>query len=179
MGTAHDVRGNRGFCGATDTYVSTVRGATMSRGVTVPLVTALEAIWLAIQQRHPDVPDVVLTLGAGSLGERAGHLRLGHFAANRWQHGENERLPELFVGGGRLQRRPVEILGTLLHEAAHAAASKTPPGKAASTAPGSSSSARNSASRWRKPTPSDGTAPACPRRPPRTTARKSTSSPPY
>lgn len=94
----------------------------MSSGVTLPLVTALEAIWLAIQERHPDVPDVVLTLGAGSLGERAGQLRLGHFAADRWQHGEHERLPELFVGGEGLQRRPVEILGTLLHEAAHAVA---------------------------------------------------------
>lgn len=68
------------------------------------------------------MPDVILTLGAGSLGERAGQLRLGHFAADRWQHGENERLPELFVGGEGLQRRPVEILGTLLHEAAHAVA---------------------------------------------------------
>jgi hypothetical protein len=32
------------------------------------LVAALEVAWSGIQDRHPDVPDVVVTLGAGSLG---------------------------------------------------------------------------------------------------------------
>lgn len=104
-----------------DTYVSTCSGAAVSESITLPLVAALETAWSAIQHRHRDVPDVVLTLGAGSIGER-GALRLGHFAAARWQHGEAERLPELFVGGEGLQRTPAEILGTLLHEAAHGVA---------------------------------------------------------
>ena len=44
--------------------------------------------------------------------------RLGHFAAARWRAGPDE-VPELFVGGEGLERGPNELLGTLLHEAAH------------------------------------------------------------
>jgi hypothetical protein len=84
------------------------------------LITALDRTWAAIQERHPDVPSVVLTLGAGSGGSRG--LKLGHFAADRWQRGEG-RLPELFVGGEGLARGGRDVLGTLLHEAAHGVAS--------------------------------------------------------
>jgi hypothetical protein len=84
------------------------------------LVTALDRTWVAIQDRHPDVPSVVITLGAGSGGARG--LKLGHFAADRWQRGEG-RLPELFVGGEGLARGGRDVLGTLLHEAAHGVAS--------------------------------------------------------
>src|ERR1700733_5971927 len=84
------------------------------------LVTALDRTWAAIQHRHPDVPSVVITLGAGSGGTRG--LKLGHFAADRWQRGEG-RLPELFVGGEGLARGGRDVLGTLLHEAAHGVAS--------------------------------------------------------
>jgi len=45
--------------------------------VTGPLVVAIERTWAAIQERHPDVPDVVLTLGNGSA--RPGQLTPGHF----------------------------------------------------------------------------------------------------
>ncbi|MGH3613316.1 MAG: hypothetical protein ACRDRK_12125 [Pseudonocardia sp.] len=37
---------------------------------------------------HPEVPAVVLLLGAGSVRAPAGTLRLGHFAAMRW-HGSD------------------------------------------------------------------------------------------
>ncbi len=90
----------------------------MTATITSPLVHALETAWVIIQARHNDVPDVVLTLGAGSIGAKAGTLRLGHFAAARWQH-EDEQLPELFIGGEGLKRGAVDVLGTLLHEAAH------------------------------------------------------------
>jgi len=83
------------------------------------LVTALDRTWAAIQERHPDVPGVVITLGAGS---GAGAPKLGHFAANRWQRGDT-RLPELFIGGEGLGRGPRDVLGTLLHEGAHGVAS--------------------------------------------------------
>ncbi|MFC0539868.1 hypothetical protein [Kutzneria chonburiensis] len=86
--------------------------------ITTQLVTAFEAAWRAIQQRHPDVPEVVVTFGSGTLGMKAGQTRLGHFAAARWQHGEKQ-LPELFISGEGLQRGALEVLGTLLHEAAH------------------------------------------------------------
>jgi len=84
------------------------------------LITAIDRTWAAIQKRHPDVPDVVITLGAGS-GGKAG-LKLGHFAAERWQRA-GMRLPELFIGGEGLAKGAREVLGTLLHEGAHGVAS--------------------------------------------------------
>ncbi|WP_433575566.1 hypothetical protein [Nocardia brasiliensis] len=91
---------------------------TDSDTITGLLVSALEHAWAAIRSHHPDVPDVVLTVGSGSAG---GDLTLGHFAPNRWVRGEYE-LHELFVGGEGLQRGPTDVLGTLLHEAAHGVA---------------------------------------------------------
>ena len=89
---------------------------------------------------------MVLVLGAGSIGN-AGGLRLGHFAAMRWADPDQTRetdddpgdeadeadgadgdpagpvrLPEVFVGGEGLVRGAADVLGTLLHEAAHALA---------------------------------------------------------
>lgn len=86
--------------------------------ITTQLVAAFEATWRAIQERHPDVPKVVVTLGSGTLGMKAGQTRLGHFAAGRWQH-DDEQLAELFISGEGLARGAVDVLGTLLHEAAH------------------------------------------------------------
>ncbi|MDQ2811519.1 MAG: hypothetical protein M3Z75_06475 [Actinomycetota bacterium] len=87
------------------------------------LVTALDRAWAAIQARHADVPAVVITLGSGSgSGSPAGHLKLGHFATGRWQRADT-RLSELFVGGEGLASGSREVLGTLLHEAAHGMAS--------------------------------------------------------
>lgn len=82
------------------------------------LVAAIEVAWAAIQQRHDDVPDVVVTLGAGSIGVARGTLKLGHFAADRWNT-DTGSSAELFVGGEGLQRGAAAVLSTLLHEAAH------------------------------------------------------------
>lgn len=93
------------------------------RPSSAPIVAALEATWTAIQTDHPEVPDVVIVLASGSVGMPKGVLRLGHFAAMRWHHTRGEaRLPEVFVGGEGLARGAVDVLGTLLHEAAHALA---------------------------------------------------------
>jgi hypothetical protein len=84
------------------------------------LVEALEQVWAGIQDRHPDVPAVLVTLGAGSIGVPAGSLRLGHFAARRWiAQDDPAGLSELFVGGEGLVQGPIGVLETLLHEAAH------------------------------------------------------------
>lgn len=83
------------------------------------LITTIESIWGQLRARHPDVPDVVVTMAAGSAGRKG--LRLGHFGPARWKHGP-DLLPELFVGGEGLAFGPREVLGTLLHEAAHGAA---------------------------------------------------------
>jgi hypothetical protein len=81
------------------------------------LVAALERAWTAIRAQHPQVPEVVMAVASGSVGRR-GQLKLGHFADRRWTVASSER-PELFVGGEGLAAGPVEVLGTLLHEAAH------------------------------------------------------------
>jgi hypothetical protein len=79
------------------------------------LVAALEHTWHSIRTRHPDVPDAVLVVASGSEGRR---LNWGHFAPHRWQVNGSDR-HEVLVGGEGLQRGPTEVLGTLLHEAAH------------------------------------------------------------
>lgn len=81
------------------------------------LVTAIETTWAAIRAEHPDAPEVIVTVGAGS-GGRGGGLTLGHFAPSRWVR-DSAEVHELFVGGEGLERGPVDVLGTLLHEAAH------------------------------------------------------------
>lgn len=88
------------------------------------LVAVLTKAWQAIQANHDAVPDVVLTLGAGSIGQGRGRLRLGHFAANRWQQGEDQ-IHEFFIGGEGLKRGSLDVLGTLLHEATHGVAFTT------------------------------------------------------
>ncbi|MFF0495761.1 hypothetical protein ACFYU5_05100 [Nocardia aobensis] len=83
------------------------------------LATAIESVWANLRTRHPDVPDVVVTMASGSAGRRG--LRLGAFGADRWEHGQ-QVLPELFVGGEGLAFGARDVLATLLHEAAHGAA---------------------------------------------------------
>jgi hypothetical protein len=79
------------------------------------LVAALEHAWQTIRSRHPEVPEAVLIVASGSEGKR---LNLGHFAPHRWQVAGADR-HEVLVGGEGLQRGPNDVLGTLLHEAAH------------------------------------------------------------
>ncbi|MBN9748626.1 hypothetical protein DMP23_47455 [Amycolatopsis sp. A1MSW2902] len=102
----------------------------------------MSAAWRAIQARHPDVPDVVIALGTGTDRRRT-RAKLGHFASRQWVRpavrrderghgGEDGRaaaageedmfVHELLVSGEGLALGPVEALGTLLHEAAHARA---------------------------------------------------------
>lgn len=89
--------------------------------ITAGMVEAIESTWNTIQANNQDVPEVVVTFGAGTLN-RAGVV-LGHFAPNRWIAGEDERtIHELFVGGEGLQLGAASVLATLLHEAAHATA---------------------------------------------------------
>jgi hypothetical protein len=81
------------------------------------LVTALEAAWLAIVSRHPELPEAVVVVGAGSE-RRQGLFKWGHFAAFRWRRGE-QPLHEVLVAGEGLQRPAEAVLGTLLHEGGH------------------------------------------------------------
>jgi hypothetical protein len=81
------------------------------------VVAAMERAWTAIRTRHPEVPEVIVILGAGSEARR-GLFKLGHFAAARWQV-NGQRRAEVLVSGEGLGRGARDVLGTLLHEAAH------------------------------------------------------------
>ena len=81
------------------------------------VVAALERAWTTIRTRHPEVPQAVVILGAGSEA-RKGLFKLGHFAAARW-HVNGDRRAEVLVSGEGLQRGARDVLDTLLHEAAH------------------------------------------------------------
>lgn len=88
-----------------------------------PLIVAFEHAWTQIRRAHPEVPPAVLITGSGSDARRTNMLRLGHFAASRWQGGsEGTEIDEIFVGGEGLERGAGPVLATLLHEAAHALA---------------------------------------------------------
>ncbi|MER6816458.1 hypothetical protein ABT299_44955 [Spirillospora sp. NPDC000708] len=103
----------------TSATASTADAPADEGGVTSLLVAELERVWAAIIRRHPDVPPVVVTLASGTVGVPAGSITLGHFAGARWEHLERGELAELFVAGEGLARGARDVLGTLLHEAAH------------------------------------------------------------
>ncbi len=81
------------------------------------VVAALERAWATIRGHHPDVPEAVVILGAGSEARR-GLFKWGHFAAARW-HVAGANRAEVLVSGEGLNRGAQAVLATLLHEAAH------------------------------------------------------------
>lgn len=50
-------------------------------------------MWATILGRHPRVPAVVVTIGAGSAGVPRGVLKLAHRAADRWTPGGSDTTP--------------------------------------------------------------------------------------
>lgn len=93
------------------------------------VVAALENVWSAIQNRHPELPDVVIVTGTGSTPNA---LIWGHFGENLWitrntdadtaNGAEDTRTSELKVSGETFYVGPVQIVQTMLHEATHAVA---------------------------------------------------------
>lgn len=84
------------------------------------IISALESTWREIQQRHPEVPDVVMITGAAA--QRGGDA-WGYHWAGRWAHAEAEgRTAELFIAGETLAQGPRWVLCVLLHEGTHALA---------------------------------------------------------
>jgi hypothetical protein len=82
------------------------------------LVRALEDTWHTITTRHPQIPPAVIIIASGTEGK---HPKWGHHAPERWRVNDDDRT-EIMVSGEGLQRTPRQVLGTLLHEAAHALA---------------------------------------------------------
>ena len=92
------------------------------------IIAALEHAWAAIQDQHPDVPDVVIVTGAGSnqKGTPEGYRLRGHHWPERWVlDGQDEaRAPELFIAGELLSAGGRAVVEVMLHEAAHALATR-------------------------------------------------------
>jgi hypothetical protein len=81
----------------------------------------LEEVWADIRSQFPDVPDAVMVLASGI--EDVKGPRFGHWAASRWRVTlEGELRAEVMVAGEGLNRGAVDVMGTLLHEAAHGVA---------------------------------------------------------
>jgi hypothetical protein len=87
--------------------------------ISVRLVEALATVWSRIRERHPDVPGVVI-LAAPSPRKQLNVL--GHFAALRWSAKKkgNDHIHEVVVVAEHLDRPVEKIVGTIVHEAAHA-----------------------------------------------------------
>jgi curved DNA-binding protein CbpA len=82
------------------------------------VLRVLEATWQAIRARQPQIPPVVIVIASSTDGRQA---RWGHHAPLRWRVGLEDRA-EIMISGEGLKRGAPAVLGTLLHEAAHALA---------------------------------------------------------
>jgi SprT-like family len=78
----------------------------------------LEATWMEIRRRNPDIPAVVIIIASGTHRK---HPRFGYHAPGRWNVAGEQRT-EIMISGEGLRRSPADVLATLLHEAAHALA---------------------------------------------------------
>ena len=93
----------------------------MATNYSTPLVAAIEGAWGHMQEKHAELPDVVVTIGSGIVAKG---VKLGHFAANAWTRGDDitSEVHELFVGGEGLMLGAESVMATLLHEGTHALA---------------------------------------------------------
>jgi curved DNA-binding protein CbpA len=82
------------------------------------VLRVLEATWQAIRARQPQIPPVVIVIASGTEHKQT---RWGHHAPQRWRVGLEDRT-EIMISGEGLKRGAPAVLGTLLHEAAHALA---------------------------------------------------------
>jgi len=82
------------------------------------ILKILEDIWLEIRRWHPEIPAAVIIIASGTDGK---HPRWGHHAPGRWNVAGEQRT-EIMISGEGLRRSSRDVLGTLLHEAAHALA---------------------------------------------------------
>lgn len=85
----------------------------------LPILTAVNAMFQAIRSKNPAIPNAVIVVGASGK-QRKGQVH-GHFYAKSW-HGDQH---EIMLSGESLARGAVATLGTLIHESAHALAHET------------------------------------------------------
>ena len=122
-GTGHTSSGEDGessgyYRTRDDTRTSTGSSQRDSSPMASRIIQVLEEIWMEIRRWHPDIPPAVIIIASGTGGK---HARFGHHDPGRWT-AAGQQLPEIMISGEGLRRTPDEVLGTLLHEAAHALA---------------------------------------------------------
>jgi hypothetical protein len=84
------------------------------------IVERLEQAWRAVAADVPELPEVAIVVASGDEGLKV--KRWGHWAAARWVVPGGDRRGEILIAAERLGHGPIAVLGTLLHEAAHALA---------------------------------------------------------
>jgi curved DNA-binding protein CbpA len=82
------------------------------------ILKVLEDTWLEIRRWNPEIPPAVIIIASGTDGKNP---RWGHHAPGRWNVA-GQQYAEIMISGEGLRRSSAEVLGTLLHEAAHALA---------------------------------------------------------
>ena len=82
------------------------------------ILKVLEDTWLEIRRWHPEIPPAVIIIASGTDGK---HPRWGHHSPGRWNV-NGQQYAEIMISGEGLRRSAPDVLGTLLHEAAHALA---------------------------------------------------------
>jgi hypothetical protein len=85
---------------------------------TLAILDAVDTVVKSIRARFPEVPPIVLVVGAS--GKRARSMVHGHFAPDRWESKNGAH--EILLSGESLRRGAEPTLGTILHEVAHALA---------------------------------------------------------
>lgn len=83
---------------------------------TSALAICLERCWRTIQNAHPELPSAIIIVASGQ--EHGRLVKHGHWSPARWVV-EAGKVPEVLIAGETLNREPVQVFGTLLHEAAH------------------------------------------------------------
>ena len=90
---------------------------------TTLVISRLNDAWSDIQQKHPDVPHVMIVTGR-RRHKSEGNIRGQHCKETWHVHGKDERAAEVWISGELLAGGAQGVLQTLLHEAAHALANK-------------------------------------------------------
>jgi hypothetical protein len=94
------------------------------------LTKVLEGVFALIRRHYPELPHFVVVVATGAEGKK-GVTHWGHFAARRWRMREEPAgaetpagmyYAEVKISGEGLNRPPIEVLETMLHEVAHALA---------------------------------------------------------
>lgn len=86
---------------------------------TSPILAVLEDFWSVLRAEH-GLPAVTLVIASGSHKNKPGDLTMGSFNPARWTTGTaGELRDEIMIAAESFKDGAIEVLDTMLHEAAH------------------------------------------------------------